>query len=120
MAELNQKTVELRLPETESTVVMSEFLTIGQSRQLQRMILSSGKFDSAAGTISDVSADAFMDMQDKAAELLVREIKEKDGSTHPFSIEWLGNLPVKDGQILYEKVNQLTQESNMSATARKN
>jgi len=58
-------------------------------------------------------------MQDKAAEFLVKEIRISTGETKPFSFEWLSGLPIKDGNLVYEKVNTLVQESSLNSEDKK-
>lgn len=112
--------VELQLPETGDTVVMKTFLTTGQSRELQKVLLSKGKFDVQKGSFEDLDVAGFMEMQDKSAELLIKEVKDKDGNVRPFDQEWLYNLPQSDGQLVYDKVNELTGASVVSDEERKN
>lgn len=118
MTELSQ--IELKLPESESVVMMRKQLTIGQSRELQRILLRGGKLDIAAGSIGEISGEVYMDMQDTAASFLITEIKDKDGNSHQFSNEWLFGLSSKDGDAVYEKINQITSESTLGSQERKN
>lgn len=121
MSDITQiPTVEVKLPETGVTVKIRKYLTTGQSRELQKIILKGGKFDAQQGTFSDLDPVTFMEMQDKATELLIIEYTDKAGATSPFNQEWLYNLPGKDGQVLYEEINKITQESTLTQEQRKN
>lgn len=102
-----QDTITLNLPVTKSVVTMKGYLTTGQSRQLQKILLSKGEFDAAAGAMKGIAPDTFLDMQDQAAELLITEVKNPDGTATVFTKEWLYELPMGDGNVVYEKVNEV-------------
>ncbi len=107
---------ELDLPKTGSKVVIYEYLTIGQSRELQRILMVKGSFNAETSKMENLSTEAILEVQDKAAEFLVNEIKIKTGETIPFTREWLYNLPIEDGNIVYNKITELMNP----ATDRKN
>jgi hypothetical protein len=111
---------EIKLPVTGQTVVLSQCLTIGQSRELQRILISDGNLDVNKGTMENVSPSAIFKMQDRAAELLIKEYIDTEGGRHPFEVSWLNNLPISDGTLVYDKVNTLVSESNLSGEAKKN
>jgi hypothetical protein len=111
--------LELKLPETGYTVYIKSYLTIGQSRELQNMLLEEGKFNPEIGKIENLSTKTFLKMQDKAAEFLLKEIKDKNGVVVPFSASWLYNLPVKDGTLVYDKINIITQASTLPTEGKK-
>lgn len=110
---------ELKLPKTGYTVVLAPYLTTGQSRELQRVILEGGNFDPDTGKIGKMSVDSFLKMQDKAAQFLIKEVKNKEGISQPFDFDWLSNLPIDDGNLVYEKINKLTQQSTLAQEAKK-
>ena len=107
------------LPKTGQTVSLNPFVTIGQSRELQKIVLAKSKFDLQTGQVQDMPADAFMAMQDKAAELLITQIRTKDGVVTSFTKEWLDTLPVDDGNIVYEKVNDVLNQSSLKPEEQK-
>lgn len=107
--------IELKLPVSGTTVLFRPFLTTGQSRELQKILLKNGTFNTEAGKLDNVTADTFMEMQDKAAEYLIVGIKNNpSGNIISFTKEMLDELPVADGNMVYDKVNKLTQSSNLS------
>lgn len=110
---------ELKLPKTGYTVVFSPYITTGQSRELQRIILEGGSVDPETAKIGKVSVESFLKMQDRSAEFLIKEIKNKDGQREDFTLLWLSELPVEDGNLVYERVNLLTQQSTMTPEAKK-
>lgn len=108
----------IALPETGQTVVLNKYLTTGQSRELQRILLEEGKVNVETGSIENISPATFMKMQDKAAEFLIRGTSEGE-DIKPFSKDWLDSLPVADGNLLYEKINELTNASNLNPEVKK-
>jgi len=112
-------TIELKLPKTGYAIVIRQYLTIGQSRDLQKILLAEGSFNTETNKFENFSTKTFLTMQDKAAEYLVKEYKDEKGIIQPFSQEWLSNLPVDDGSLIYEKINELTNASTLTKEAKK-
>jgi len=111
--------LEVQLPVSGYTVVIYQYLTTGESRELQKIMLEGGTFNPEAGKIENMPVDTFLKMQDKAAEFLIKEIKNKDGASQPFSFEWLYNLPVTDGNLVYDKINEITGASTLTPEGKK-
>ena len=61
-----------------SIVVFYDYITTGESRELQKVLLEKGKFNSATGQIEDLPLSVFLDSQDKAAFFVIKEIKVGD------------------------------------------
>ncbi|MCG3203925.1 MAG: hypothetical protein KCHDKBKB_00602 [Elusimicrobia bacterium] len=114
----NIPSIELALPETGYVVKIQKWLTIGQSRELQRVMFGDASFNPAEGKMSDVKLNTFLDMQEKAAGIIIQSITKGD-ETISFTKEWLDSLPIKDGNLLYEKVNEVTGNASLSEDARK-
>lgn len=112
-------TIELKLPKTGCIAVLRQYLTIGQSRDLQRILLSEGSFNTETNKFENFSTKTFLIMQDKAAEFLIKEYKDEKGEVKTFSQEWLSSLPVDDGSLVYEKINELTNASTLTKEAKK-
>ena len=108
---------ELKLQDG-SIVVFYDYVTTGESRELQKVLLERGKFNSATGQIEDLPLSVFLDSQDKAASFVIKEIKVGD-EAKTFTKEWLDSLPVEIGNVVYEEVNRLTQLSQLSQDKKK-
>ena len=123
MAENNLKTAipthELKLSSGD-IVVFYDYLTTGESRQLQKLLLAGGKFNAETGKIEDLPIDQFLDIQDKSAESVIKEVKVGDADAVAFSQDWLNSLPVEVGNEVYEEVNRITQVSNLAKEEKKN
>lgn len=110
----------IKLPVSGQIVTFKPYLTTGQSRELQKILLSKGSFNTEAGKLEGVSTETYLDMQDKAAGYLIQSIKSTNGAESTFTPDWLYNLPVQDGNLVYEKINEITQSTNLSKEAKKN
>lgn len=100
-------------------VMVRPFLTIGETRDIQAIMLENGDFDLESGKMQKVSVKAYMQVQDKAAEFLIKEIKKKDGTVAPYSKDWLYHLSNEDGNKVYAKVSEIFGGSNLSVESKK-
>jgi hypothetical protein len=100
-------------------VMVRPFLTIGQTRDVQAIMLEQGDFDVEIGKLKKVPVKAYMQVQDKAADFLIKEIKKKDGTVVPYTKEWLYNLSPEDGNKVYTKVSEIFASSNLSNESKK-
>lgn len=116
---MDTQTVSITLPASGETVLFRPFLTTGQSRELQKILLKKGTFNTEAGKMENITTETFLDMQDKSAEFLIKEVKGADGLARPFTAKWLADLPVRDGNLVYAKISEITESSNLSTEAKK-
>ena len=100
-------------------VMVRKFLTIGQTRDVQAVMLEQGDFDIETGKMKKVPVKAFMQVQDRAADFLIKEVIKKDGTVLPFTKEWLYNLSQDDGNKVYEKVNEIFGGASLSIESKK-
>ena len=113
----NIPTHELKL-ENGDVIIFYDFITTGESRELQKMLLEHGKFNSQTGQIEDLALNVFLESQYKAASFVTKEVKVKDVS-QAFSQEWLNGLPVDMGNKVYDEVNRITQVSQLTQDKKK-
>lgn len=99
-------------------VVFYDYITTGESRELQKVLLEGGKFNSATGQIEDLPLGVFLSSQDKAAAFVIKEV-QSGGTVGAFSQEWLNALPVEIGNKVYDEVNRLTQVSSLTQDQKK-
>lgn len=119
--------VEVTLPITKLVIEFSEYLTTGQSRELQRLLLRTDIPLDKMGLkgVSGSKAEGFIDMQDRAFEFLFKKAYEiKDGVKVEIEtenqIEFVSSLPMEDGNLLYSKVSDLMNGSRLDKDAKKN
>ena len=113
----NIPTREVKLS-TGETVHLYTYLTIGESRQLQKTLLAGGKLDLKEGQLEEVSPALYMDMQDQALTFLVKNITKAE-EVKPFSMDWLNSLSIEDGNKVYDVVNDVVQSSQMAGDEKK-
>lgn len=113
------QTVELMLPETGDTAIIKSYLTIGQSRELQRIIFQGSRFNPDSNKFDALPVETVFSMQDVAMKMLVTQVRKKDGTVIDFTPEWASNLPVKDGNLLYQKVSELVEAAQLTDESKK-
>lgn len=118
---METQSITIKLPVSGKNIQFKPFITTGQSRELQKILLKNGTFNTEAGKLDNVSADTFMEMQEKAAEFLIIGFSDTNGGiVRPYTKEELDALPMQDGNIVFDKVNELTQASQLSTGDQKN
>lgn len=87
------------------------YITWGEREQLEKVLLSGANMTN----VSDMSKPSVSfnpavvsDIKYKAFEVAVKEIRETDGTKHGFTAEWINNLRVEDGDLLYVEVDKVT------------
>ncbi len=112
-------TENITLTKTGVEVVFYKTLTSGESRLINKMALADGHYDLKAGTLTDIPAGVILEMQDKMASFLIKGYLNKEREFVPFTPEWLANLPAADGEEVYNKVNAISQASNLTPPEQK-
>lgn len=122
-------TIELSLPDSGATVFMYETLTIGDSRKIQRTMMSEIKMDITADveggdnkgsvTSDKISGAIVMDQQEAVLKLLIHKIVDKDGKTVENIEDFIYNLSLKDGRLVYKKVEDIDAGSTLSVSDKK-
>jgi len=109
MSKENIPTTIIKLPVTGKEVVVYNYLTTGEHRRLQKETIAGSKIDPLTGTVESISGDVLFDAQDLALSFLVKD----------FNREEIDNLPVEDGTLLYEKVQEIVNNSLLTKEAKK-
>lgn len=91
----------------DTKVEIIDHLTWGQRERINAALLGSVKVGTAAQNF-EINADGMSAAKYKALEVCVVNVVEADGTTHPFSKEWMDNLTVEDGDKLFDAVNAIT------------
>lgn len=95
-------------------VKIISFLTWGEKEKIEKIILSGVKVNNAG--VRDYDFDALDERQNKLLTLCIKEIITPDGSaesgqkSEQFSREWIENLSVDDGDLVFETVDALTKK----------
>ncbi|MFA5014027.1 MAG: hypothetical protein WC549_00605 [Actinomycetota bacterium] len=114
----NIPTLEVKLDNGE-TVVMYKYLTTGEFREVQKMMLKGGNFNAETGKMENLSPEIYMEAQDKTAGFLIKTINKED-EVKSYSQEWLSNLLIDDGNKIYDQVNKAIQSSQITPEVKKN
>ncbi len=100
-------------------VVFYDYITTGEAREIQKLLIEGGKFNAETGKIEDLSVGSFLSVQDKSASYVIKGVKVGGGEIVAFLQEWLNNLPVGIGNTVYDEVNRITQVSQLSPDKKK-
>jgi hypothetical protein len=114
----NIPTHEIKLSNGQ-VVVFYDYITTGESKQLTKILLGQGKYDSVNNKIGDIPMSAFLDSQDKAASFLIAGIKSEGLPDQIFTEDWLDLLPKTEGDVVLAEVNRLTGLSQLTDDQKK-
>lgn len=120
----DRPTVELKLPETEAVVTLYGNMTTGDYRKIQRAVMNEMKVkvnpsDPSNPDIQDISGAVTMDQEEAVLDCLLVSATDKDGNQIENLRQFVYNLPIKDGDVLYAKVNELSANSSMGKDRKK-
>ena len=123
----NRNTVPLLLPDCQATVYLYEFMVSGDFRRLQRKMLDSVKMKMNVKNndpkqlpeINEVPGSIMMDDDEEAVKIMVERIVTVEGTTVGNKDDYIYNLSVADGDLLFEKVKEITNASRLTPAAKK-
>jgi hypothetical protein len=121
---MERKTEELTLPLSGAKVVLYSYLTTGDSRKIGRVALSAVGLDLSdvehpKPQMSNVSGVFVSDVEDVALGCLIKEIFTADGEKVVDIIGFINDLPISDGNLVYSKVNEISQGADLSHDQKK-
>lgn len=118
-------TVEIVLPYSKAKVMLFEYLRNGDFRLIQRRLADTIKFkiekpvEGEKPKVPEFSGGAAVLEQDYTLELLTQKILGKDGVEVKDVAGFYYNIRKEDGEVLYAKVNELTEGSYLSEERKK-
>lgn len=117
-------TVEIVLPDSKATFILFSYLRHGDNRKLIRKITDSinitpDMVEGKNATVDKISGGIVVDQEDYALELMTKDIKDQAGNSIVDKIDFIYNLTKRDGKILIDKVNELTNASSLSEEDKK-
>ena len=120
MSETIRETKTIELPESRAEVTMFTYLRNGDFRAIQKMIAGSIKVDvNGEPKMQDVSGAIGLEQQDFVLKLIIKEIKDAQGNIITNVDEFLYDLSIADGTLLYDQADLVSQSSNLSKDAKK-
>lgn len=97
----------LNLSNGEEVKIIS-FITWGEKERIESIILNGVKVGNAG--IKEYDMGSLAERQYKLLELCIKEIKTATGESKQFSRDWMDNLSVEDGDLVFNTVDALTKK----------
>ena len=130
---MERPTIELLLPISGARVVLYQYMTTGQFRDLQKALVKDVQFDlskldpnekdqektAKSVEIKSISPVIGYEQEEMVLKFLVKEIIAKEGNTITDITAFVYDLPRSDGDLLYKKINELENKSSLSEEAKK-
>ena len=90
-------------------IEVKEELSWYDTESLQATMLGGAKMglDGNTPKLTGIDGDILLNAKIKLFELAIVSIKEEDGKTYPFSMDWLKNLSQNDGKVLDTTLDDL-------------
>lgn len=90
-------------------IEVKEELSWYDTECLQAIMLGGAKMEMDGNTpkLSGINGDILLNSKIKLFELAIVSIKEEDGKTYPFSMDWLKNLSKNEGAVLDTTLDDL-------------
>jgi len=101
---MNRETKRVQLSSCEVEIIT--FLTWGEKEEIQGEILKGTKMNDKGQ--ADFNPASLLNTKKKALKLSVKKVYSKDGSEQEFTMEWMNNLSIEDGDKLYQAVDEVT------------
>jgi len=111
--------MEITLPKTQQKVTIKDEMTWGDSKAIEKAFMSGTNMQSTTKKAQEGDVDLSFDpeAQMEAIYVMIQQFVtniEEDGQEKQFSRNWLDNLPMEDGDALYEKVNEVYNQKKES------
>jgi len=105
---MERNTIKITLPTTKFEVEVYSYITGGEKRQITE-IITSGMSSDISGTVKgDIPLTVVYKANDKALELLVKSVARNTEEV----LSSISNLPATDYDILLERINAITNNSD--------
>lgn len=103
---MNRETKKIKLPLTGKEVVIYTFITGGEKRQINEILVGdTASFEAGTGQVKgDIPLSKVYEANNKAVELLIVSIDEKTEDVTKI----LNDLPSKDYDFVYNEINEIT------------
>ncbi len=118
---MDRPTTEIILPISGAKVILYEFLTTFQDREIKKIALKTVSFNNETGSVnSNVTGEFLSEAEDLALGFLIKEIQPVGAEpiTDGF-VDYIGGLHKEDGDVVYTKVNKITSGSKLSPEDKK-
>lgn len=92
-------------------VDLKETFTWGDKEKLQNVYLKGAKIDQTG--MKDFDASVVSEAKYMLLEISILSIRDKEGNNVLFSKEWMNNLEIEDGDLLYSKCDELSNKKKI-------
>lgn len=91
------------------SVELKDFLTFGQRRAIEKLLISKSKINPQTQSLSDIEPSLLYEVQDEAFKMLVTKIINDKGTVVEGDLfKFVNELPEEDGQLIYKTINDIT------------
>jgi len=124
---MERPTIEITLPDSGARVVLNKNLTNGEYRQIQKGLVKHIKInpnqvdpdkEGSGIDIGEIPAELAFEQQDLALKYLVKEVWIGENQITDVD-KFVFDLSLEDGEVLYNKINELDASSKLSKEAKK-
>lgn len=120
----DRPTLEFILPHSQVKLVLYTYLTIHEAREVKRVFFEAVKFSvdikDNKSQIKDVDTSFQLNGEELVLKFLLKEAYTPEGTKVENPVDYVQSLPADDGDLLFDKINELSASSNMTASAKKN
>lgn len=122
--DFDRPTEDLKLEESGAVITLYSNITTGDFRKIQRTIITEMKVridpsNPTESKIQDISGAVAMDEEDVVLECLLVKIVDKEGNNVENMKKFIYDLPVNDGNALYDRINAVSAKSSMEKSRKK-
>lgn len=99
----------IKLPKSGITVLIAEYLTFGESTELENIFLkkAKGSIQADGKTLPTFDGSTVIEWNKRKLEIFVKGFVDKEGKDIAFSPDFLDSLPSEDGQLILAECDQI-------------
>lgn len=118
---MERETTKITLPASKAVVEMYTYLTTGEHRKVKRTVYKEMRLSvkDKKADVQDITGEFMMDSEDIALECLIKSITDKDDKEIKNVMEFVSGLRVEDGDVLYNKIEEITGGSVLGVEEKK-
>lgn len=125
---MDKPTIELILPDSTAKVVLYQYISSGQFKELQKVFMKNIKLDMSKETDSedfvkesmkDIPAEIMLDQEEILHNFLIKEVFDKEGNAIQDIKGFVFDLTINDGQVLSNKLLEIEKNSNHTEISKK-
>lgn len=117
---MERPTTEVVL-KTGERVILFEYLSLGETREIQKTILKDQRVDMSSQEINlrDLPISALLEQQDQALRFLLKQVISPEGTVIEEPLAYLLQLRPDIGQVVFNKATEILSSSGLSLEDKK-